>query len=466
MSKLTMPAIQRPAEVVGSDVVFVLGAGVDKVLGLPLLNTLFKDLSDFIRGSGKPINEAIRSHVKHMRFDLESYSGDQAENLGPKLLGSHTHLLPLILAALGRHPDAENVNVAAIRLVMTKLSTIADVNELDETLMSQLSKLAGESNSGGDDTILDTDRISFRPKVRQAIKTLLNQVSTEIPDLTKEEREAFAEVIAILSNFEELLGSLFIGYYTKHIPNQKKYFYLAWLFWAYIRHKEDLGRGNRDKSFYRTISEVGSGGGVITFNYTDFFDAATRPKNGYFHGDCKAFIRFHTREYVANNVQIRDATTIARMVDFISGLRIDWSTDPPEVSLPAIVPPLAMKPIICTEYLERWYECGQEIKKAKTIVIVGYSFSVADEHFNDLVRKGNQYAKLIVIDPGLDAVVNRVCQTLGHDKSALRAKSVEGLECRTDSRLMFVKAKAEEIDSKKLMALLRNSEPEAPKPRK
>ena len=78
--------------------------------------------------------------------------------------------------------------------------------------------------------------------------------------------------------------------------------------------------------------------------------------------------------------EIRDANTIDRMVDFINGLRVDWTSDPPEVSLPAIVPPLAMKPIICTEYLDRWYECGQTLKKAKTIVIVGYSFGVADEH--------------------------------------------------------------------------------------
>jgi hypothetical protein len=36
----------------------------------------------------------------------------------------------------------------------------------------------------------------------------------------------------------------------------------------------------------------------------------------------------------------------------------------------------------------------------------------------------------------------------------LRAKNVAGLECKTDGRLLFVKAKAEEIDSKKMMALL------------
>jgi hypothetical protein len=205
---------------------------------------------------------------------------------------------------------------------------------------------------------------------------------------------------------------------------------------------------------------VGLGGGVITFNYTDFFYGDERPKNGYFHGDAKAFIRFHTREYVANNVQIKDATTLARMLDFINSLRVDWEQDPPEVSLPAFIPPLAMKPIISTEYLERWYECGRTLKAAKTIVVLGYSFSVADEHFNDVVRKYNREAKLIVVDPNLEGPVNRVCQMLSHDKTRLRARTIAGLECKADGRLLFVKAKAEEIDSKKMMALLDDGKPE------
>ena len=36
----------------------------------------------------------------------------------------------------------------------------------------------------------------------------------------------------------------------------------------------------------------------------------THEPNGYFHGDCKSFIRFHKREYVTDNVQIRDANTL------------------------------------------------------------------------------------------------------------------------------------------------------------
>jgi hypothetical protein len=454
-----MPIPARPSpssdSKVKKDVVFVLGAGVDRVLGLPLLTTLFRDLSEFASGQGAALNKAIRSHVKSIRFNLQTYGGDEVENLGQKLLGSHPHLLPRILAALEKHPDAGNANVAAIKTLMNKLSTIASENELDAALIAQLSRLAGEVNPGVGDTLLDTNHIAFRPKVRQAMKTLFTQVSGEIPNLTREEQEAFTEVIAILSNFEELMAVLFTGYFTKHIPDQKKYFYLAWLLWAYIRHREDAGRYQRDISFYKTLSEVGPGGGIVTFNYTDFFYADARPSNGYFHGDCKSFIRFDKRELVTNNVQIREANTLHRMLDFINGLHVDWTTDPPQVSLPGIVPPIAMKPIICSEYLERWYECGQVIKRAKTIVIAGYSFGVADEHFNDLIRKGNKEGRLIIIDPSLEGVVNRLCQTVGQDRSTLHSANVQGLQCQIGGRLMFVQAKAEEITGARLMSLLK-----------
>lgn len=461
-----MPETRQPARGANSDVLFVLGAGVDRVLGLPLLNTLFKDLSEFARGAGKGINKAIRKHAKRVPFELQTYSGDEAENLGQKLLGSHTHLLPKILSALDKHPDAASDNVTAIKSLMMKLSAIKDENELDESLVAKLARLAGEDAPEAVDTLLDTNHIAFRPTIRQAIKTLFSQLSGEIPNLTREEQDAFAEVIAILSNFEELLGNLFTGYFTKHIPNQKKYFYLAWLFWAYIRYREDAGRANRERSFYKTLADVGPGGGIITFNYTDFFYAGARPRNGYFHGDSRSFIRFHTREYVANDVQMKEATTLDRMEAFINDLHVDWTTDPPEVSLPALVPPLAVKPIICTEYLERWYECGQAIKAARTILIAGYSFSVADEHFNDLLRKGNPRAKLIVVDPKIDAVIDPVCHTLNHDKTRLRPTRIQGLECKADDRLLFVQAKAEDLNSDQLLTILGNAPQVPPTPQK
>ncbi len=137
---------KKPAKrKVGNDVIFVLGAGVDRVLHLPLLNTLFRDLNAFVSGPGADINKAIRGQAKGMRFNLQTHGGDEAENLGQKLLGSHQHLLPRILTALNKHPDAEGVNVAAIRVLLTKLSAIADQNELDSEIVAQLSRSRASS---------------------------------------------------------------------------------------------------------------------------------------------------------------------------------------------------------------------------------------------------------------------------------------------------------------------------------
>jgi hypothetical protein len=451
----TRPSRTAEAQTIDDDVVFVLGAGVDRVFGLPLLNTLFHDLGEFARGAGKGINAAIRKHAKPLPLDLQTYGGDQAENLGQTLLGSHADLLPRIIAALDKHRDADNPRVNTVRTLMKKLWVIANGNELNETIMSELSKLAGQADAGVTDTLLDPNHIAFRPKAREAIKTVFTEAVTEIPDLTPEERAAFAEIITLLSNFEELMADLFTGYFTQHIPDQRKYFYLAWLLWACIRHKQEAAQSKRDLSVYKTLSDLKvSGDSIVTFNYTDFFDDVTRPRNGYFHGDCKAFIRFRTREYIASDVELKNATTLERMETFIAGLQVDWKTEPPIVSLPAIVPPLAMKPIICTEYLDRWYECGQTIKRAKTIVIAGYSFSVADEHFNDLIRKGNREAKLIVVDPTLEDVVRRVCQIVDQESAELESATIASLECQRAGRLTFVKAKAENLNSASMAALL------------
>jgi hypothetical protein len=92
--------------------------------------------------------------------------------------------------------------------------------------------------------------------------------------------------------------------------------------------------------------------------------------------------------------------------------------------------------------------------KPKQFSSLAYSFSVADEHFNDLIRKGNKEARLIVVNPDIEAVVNRVCQTLDHDETGLQVANIQGLECLQDHRLTFVKAKAEQITSPLLDAIL------------
>ena len=436
------------------DVVFVLGAGVDVALGLPLMSTLFRDLHMFAKGEGKAVDRAIRKHVR-IRFSLETYAGDEGEQLGQKLLGSGVHLLPVILKALGKYPDPKNSSVLTIKTLIAKLAAIARENELKGDTVSELLKIAGASGVGAlDDTLLDTDHVAFRPPVRQAMRRVFTTMLAETPTLTEGERNAFEALVAALSNFEEMLGEFFAGYFTRNPTNQKRYFYLSWLLWAYIRVKEEAGRAGRDQSFYKTLSEIGRGSQVITFNYTDFFCGHTRPRNGYFHGDSRSYIRFDTRDYITDDAAATEADTVDKMAAFIEALPVDWAPDVPLCYLPAIVPPLSVKPIICTEYLERWYKCGQMIKTAKSIVILGYSFNVADEHFNDLIRKQNHTAKLLVVNPSIEPVINEVCRITEQDKAVLVKSTVDAFECTKGGRLTFLKARAEELKGSLLIKLL------------
>jgi hypothetical protein len=445
----------RVSSRIGDEVVFVLGAGVDRVFGLPLVNSLFHDLGEFARGPGAATNKAIRNHAPRVPINLETYAGDQVENLGQRLLGSEPELLQRIIGALDKHRDASSNRIRAIKTLMEKLVKIGENNELSEATMAELSRLAGATDQGAPDTLIDAQHVTFRPKARDAIKTVFTQVVDEIPDLTAEEKSAFTSVIALLSNFEQLLAELFAGYFTNHVSNQKKYFYLAWLLWAYIRHKEESVRASGIRSFYDTLAEAGvSGKNIITFNYTDFFNDTTRPKDGYFHGDNKTFIRLRSRELVAGDPLMKETKTLAQIAAFIRDLRVDWKDQPAEVSLPAMVPPLAMKPIICSEYLERWYLCAQSLKKARAIFIVGYSFNVADEHFNDLLRKGNQEARLIVVDPEVTAVANNVCRIMKHEENALEPRTIANMACYCVGRLTFVKGKAEHISKGQLEILI------------
>jgi hypothetical protein len=58
--------------------------------------------------------------------------------------------------------------------------------------------------------------------------------------------------------------------------------------------------------------------------------------------------------------EIRPRVLKLVMAALIERLHVDWKKNPQRCSYPLIVPPLAMKPIICTEYLDRWYQVWRD----------------------------------------------------------------------------------------------------------
>jgi len=443
------------SNVITNDTLFVLGAGVDVALGLPTMDNLMSELARFSREEGKIIDQAIRSHVKGIRFNLQKRAGEQGEQFGELLLSSHSHLIPEIKNALNKYESGDNEKIQAMLAVVEQIENIRKYNQIDDKTLKSLAEIAGDHivESGGD-YLINPRGLTLTAAPREAIRKMFQGALHEIKGLTDPERQALKAVVAIVSNFEELLGEFFSGFFTRNLSNQKKYFYLSWLLWAYLLYKQIENKDKACETFYKTLKDLDNHN-VISFNYTRFFLTDDYSQIAHFHGECGGYIRFDNREYIDRDDRIEKASSLEDIKNFLTEMEIKWDTDPPEILLPGIVPPLSVKPIICNEYLDKWASAAKRIEKADRIIIVGYSFNVADEHFNDLIRKRNNRADIILINPNIELVKPLVARVLGMDHTNFTKAPVGGIDRWKYGRVALFEARAEEVTAKKLQEILR-----------
>ena len=147
--------------------------------------------------------------------------------------------------------------------------------------------------------------------------------------------------------------------------------------------------------------------------------------------------------------QMRSFLLIINMVCSRQFVEINLSEN--RYYLPSIVPPLAFKPLISLEYLENWYNASKAIEDTERIIVIGYSFNYADEHFNDLIRKKAFNKKLIVINPDISTTKFALCRLLGININNFNRTEKQGFETEVNHNITLIKAKAEEIDLPKLI---------------
>ncbi len=356
---------------------------------------------------------------------------------------------------LSAHSGEESERIRAVRTVVGALEDIRDKNRLEDETLRRLAEIGGEPHQpSGGDFIFNPRGIALMPVVRQAFrKTFQGLMQAE--ELTEDEREALTAVALAMMNVEELMGELFSGFYTRQKTHQKQYLYVGWLCWAYLRVKMEEAVEGGANSLYQHLASLSEDDEIITLNYTSkFFSNEIRASVRYFHGDCLSYIRLDTRQLIRNDQRVLEASTVESLAAFIASLGINVDTD--KVFLPGIVPPLSVKPVMCREHLETWYQCGRAIDEASAIVIVGYSFNLADEHLNDLLRKrrGSTDTKILVVNPDIDGTSSNVCKILGLASDQLTAVTKAGLSCRQAGSLMFVDAATEQLTAPTLESLL------------
>jgi len=128
----------------------------------------------------------------------------------------------------------------------------------------------------------------------------------------------------------------------------------------------------------------------------------------------------------------------------------------PAVDIPAIVPPLSFKPVMSRTQLLAWAGCDTILQAANRIVVVGYSFATADEHFNDLLRHTKSSTRIIVINPDLVTTPVQACRALALDPAWLTAARTAGRESLSLDRLICLKATADEVDQRFYESLFTN----------
>lgn len=422
---------------------FILGAGADKCLGFPLMNDLMFELRRFKDGDGKGIHDELRKHVKGLQFDFDKYAGEKGTTMGSALLGGDGSTLDKVKKLVNDSRITASPQVEALRVVVNKLERIREGNDVTEDDRKVFAKAEGGSDYITVDHLIDPANIRFSDIPRKVLRDALKQAIQEEAG----GRSELYGLLLSLSNFEELLGEFFTGFFTKDATLQKRYFYLAWLFWAYIRVCE-ASHPTYENSFYELLDEVGDFD-LITFNYTRYAQMVSKGTAKYFHGSNDAVLDFDTR--LVDTTPATLASTLD-LANYISKLTCEFGPSP-LVKVPGLVPPLIMKPILASEYLDWWYEAAQLIANAKTIVIVGYSFAYADEHFNDLIRKRATKARLIAIDPFWDGVCTNLCR-VSSTPTKFDESTVYGIPMRSSGRLSFYNQFADKLDITTLKSIL------------
>jgi hypothetical protein len=246
-------------------------------------------------------------------------------------------------------------------------------------------------------------------------------------------------------DIENLLVETFLGFYNRNTSDIKKYLYISWMLWAYLKFKENTVLSRlKTKNMIPFYSSIPESIRVISFNYTTFL-SKVRDKNNYlyFHGSLDKYLEMDHRDVLPIEEEL---STVEDIIEFLKKYvegNIDF--DNAKYVIPLIIPPLKLKPVLSNEFIEVWYRANEWIEKAKNLIIVGYSFNYADEHFNDIIRK-KQGKKICVINPDAENIMMNLSKIYGFNPSNYNKISMQGKEAFKCQNIHIVKAKADEIN--------------------
>ena len=433
----------------------ITGAGVDCTKGIdfPLAATLLPEIAAYIEGDGKAVDQVLRSMLPNLRFSFASMVARAVDAISTRGADAQRAMVQRVQAVIERLPlGREHIQKHGELIVrlFNKLAVIAKEGELDEEtrqLIKQVFPIDAEDLMDSD-SILDIHKLSLSDTFKAVLKRTLKLG-------LKSDRHEVAEALgADMLNIEVLLVEKFLGFYNESLPDIKNYLYIAWVLWAYLVEKQKAILGafpGGDLPFY---GQLPADCHAITLNYTSFLEQKLgRDRVIYFHGGLAEYVSMATRELVA----IEDDMMTIVPAEFLKLQAANIQFDHDDASkhrnvIPAMVPPLRLKPILSHRYIETWHKASEWIKHAKSIVVVGYSFNGADEHFNDILRQQLDGKTVTIVGPGVhdDAFLKRMEKVFHIPLGNWVATTTQKHPAKKANHLQLVKAYADQIDVSEL----------------
>lgn len=428
----------------------ITGAGVDRTDGLdfPLANTLLADVTRYLDGDGKGVDAALREMLPGMRFSFNNMIARAVDKIATREPHEQKAMVQRVQNAIKSLPlEKEGVRKHGeliIRL-FNKLATIAEQSQLDEETEALIREVFPKDADDliDSDSILDIHKLSLSDTFKTVLKRTLKM------GLTGDHHEVAAALGADMLNIEALLIEKFLGFYNDKPSDIKNYLYISWALWAYLVAKQNKVLAEHETKilpFYGSLPEKVR---AITLNYTAFLQHRLGAERTlYFHGGLAEYVRMDTRDLLpVEDIHMCDPEKFIR--EYVAP-NVDVSCEDLRQQkhvIPALVPPLRLKPILSHRYIELWAKASDWVKEASHIVVVGYSFNNADEHFNDILRNHpDRRVDIVVPEATTPDFVARMEKVFGTSANQYTKVKINGSEALQAKKVRLIPAKAGEID--------------------
>lgn len=428
----------------------ITGAGVDRTKGIdfPLANTLLPDLSRYLENEGKEVEKILRSILPGLRFNFNKMIASAVDKIATREAHEQKAMVEQVQKMIDELPEDQKLIKQHGELIIrlfNKLAAIAKENYLDEEIEKLIRATFPKDADDflDSESILDLHTLSLSDTFKIVLKRTLKM------GLSGQDNPIASVLVSDLLNIETLLVEKFLGFYNEHQSDIKNYLYISWALWAFLvaRQKQVFDRYKDGiLPFYGKIPKDIH---AITLNYTSFLsEHLGRERVIYFHGGLDEYVRMDTRNllYIEN---LLNQNLVGFIKDIVSK-NINLQSDDirqQRHSIPALVPPLRLKPILSHNYIELWSKASQWVRDAEHVVVIGYSFNGADEHFNDILRcNAHRNIDVIVPEADTDYFKERMEKVFNIPKNQFDSVFIQGQQALQSSKLRLIPAKASDID--------------------